>query len=248
MTQAIFDKFTADTRAKLIEAVDKYNLPFDPLRVKIRYDIKGRCAGQARHRAGVYELRFNPEAILNHNEDMTKDTIPHEVAHLVCFARRELGNGHDAGWKRVCRQLGGDDSRTHDMTLTKAKEVARYKYTMPNGKVYNLAGKQHNSIQNGTRSYRCRETGVALLPEFWEGYKTLAQRLAMVDVPRFQMNSNGGMSKVAGDASKSKADIAREVFEANPNISRGEFIEIMVVKANMTKAGAGTYYYNLKKK
>lgn len=248
MSQVVFNKFTADTRAKLIEAKAKYNLPFDPLRVKIRYDIKGRCAGQARHRGGVYELRFNPEAILNYNEDMTKDTIPHEVAHLVCFARRELGSGHDAGWKAVCRALGGDDSRTHDMTLTAAKQVTRYKYTMPNGKVYELAGKQHNAIQSGSRSYRCRQSGVALKPEFWEGYKTLAQKLSMVETPRFQMNSNGGMARVAGDASKSKADIARELFAANPNISRGEFIETMILRAGMTKAGASTYYQNHKPK
>ena len=256
MTQAIFDKFTADTRAKLIEAVNKYGLSFDPLRVRIRYDIKGQCAGQAIERNGVYQLRFNPEAILNYNEDMTKDTIPHEVAHLVCFARPDLGKDHDFGWKRVCRQLGGDDSRTHDMTLTKAKHktIWRYEYNV-DGEVVMVGPKHHKHIQQSIASkIVSRKSGKRILRShfvraFADGQPvpTIVRSGQPSNIPSVQpIAAQAPKRTPAPTAGKSKRQLAEEIFAAHPNESRAQIIQRFIAEAGMTNAGAATYYYNIK--
>jgi SprT protein len=247
------NSFIIEVYRQLDAAIAKYDLPITRHMVRVVCNIRGGVAGYAeRITPTQYRLRFNHEAILKYPDQMVNDTIPHEIAHIVCYVNPQLGKDHDDGWKRVCRELGGDDSRCHDMVLTKAKEVPRYKYTMPDGREYNLAGKQHNAIQNGTRQYTCRHSGAPLKAHYWEGYnKALVHRqLAQPQPLRFKMNANGGLNRVPDPetAGKSKMDIAKEVFAAHPDISRREFVEIMIAKAHMTEAGAGTYYYNLKKK
>lgn len=132
-------EFTKAINASLKRANELFGTNFSLLNVEVDFNIKGRCAGRAyplRYSAckTKYRLSFNMEAILKYNQDMTKDTIPHEVAHLVCFAQPIRGKNHDAGWKRVCRMLGGDDSRTHDMVLTKHREKQRVRF------IYNVMG------------------------------------------------------------------------------------------------------------
>lgn len=250
MSQVIFDKFIADTRAKLIEAVAKYNLSFDPLRVKIRLDIRGQTAGYASHRNGVYQLRFNPEAILKYNEDMTNDTIPHEVAHLVCFNRRELGTDHDAGWKRVCRSLGGDDSRTHDMVLTKAKHktIWRYEYNV-NGEVVFVGPKHHKhiqSLQSILRPIVSRRTGAKILKEhFIRAYADGQPATTISQPPTKQPTAPKPVHQLPNSA-KTKRQLAEEIFKANPQATRAQMIKLFMAQAGMTANGAATYYYNIK--
>jgi predicted SprT family Zn-dependent metalloprotease len=38
---------------------------------------------------------------------MLEDTVPHEIAHFVCQVKG-LGKNHDEGWRKVCRELGGN--------------------------------------------------------------------------------------------------------------------------------------------
>lgn len=256
MSQVVFNQFIADTRAKLIEAVEKYNLPFDPLRVKIRLDIRGECAGQARRNGSQYELRFNPEAIIEYNEDMTKDVIPHEVAHLVCFARRDLGKDHDAGWKRVCRQLGGDDSRTHDMTLTKAKHktIWRFEYNV-NGEKIMVGPKHHKRIQAtypSMSTIQSRRTGAKITRDHF--VRAYADGQPQLSIQRGNMPSSipanvqlaAKQPRVVPTAGKTKRQLAEEIMAANPSATRAQIIQMFIDQAAMTKNGAATYYYNIK--
>ena len=56
---------------------------------KITYDLKGTVAGQAFY----YEnkLRLNSVALKNYRDHFIKQTVGHEVAHLVAFQK----HGHD---------------------------------------------------------------------------------------------------------------------------------------------------------
>lgn len=49
------------------------------------------------------------------------------------------------------------------------------------------------------------------------------------------------------DKPKSKVEIARDIFKDMEGAKRKEVIEAFMTKANLTKAGAATYYYNLTK-
>lgn len=248
MSKAIFDAFTAQCRAKLAEAQQMFGLTFKPEDVRITYDIRGRVAGRAGLKHGVYYMQFNAEAVMNYNADMTQDTIPHEIAHLVCFNQKHLGTGHDYGWKRVCRQLGGDDSRTHDYTLTPGKVTEKFNYTLASGRVVQAGPKHHRLIQAGEQVF-WRNPKEYARPEQWEHYGKVAQP---VQIAARQPQSIPGLHIVRADiptlpASGSKREKAEAIYKANKHLARGEVIKLFVAHAEMTPAGAATYYQNFKK-
>ena len=100
----------------------------------ISFNLKGRAAGEASFHRGVYTLKFNPEAVRNHWEEMVKNTISHEVAHIVQHKMRDYMS-HDLEWKSIDRNLGGNGQRCHNFNLTpaKRKSIIRYKYVLPSG-------------------------------------------------------------------------------------------------------------------
>lgn len=138
-----FSKIVRDCLAKAVEEFGLYNLED----VDISYDLKGQCAGQAGKRNGTYFLRFNLDAIKLDFEDMAYDTVPHEVAHLVCFEDPRLGKNHNRGWKNVCLALGGSGKRTHDLQLERARKVKRFVYKLSDGTEVQLTKGKHKKVQ-----------------------------------------------------------------------------------------------------
>lgn len=250
MSQAIFDAFTAACQVKLNEAALKFGTTFCTDAVRITYDVRGRVAGRAGIKRGVYFMQFNPEAVVKYNEDMTKDTIPHEIAHLVCFNQRHLGSGHDSGWKYVCRMLGGDDSRTHDMVLTPGKVTEKFTYTLqPSGRVVQTGPKHHRSIQAGGQVF-WRNPKEYARPEQWEHYGKVAAPVQQAVAARTA--ATPGLNIVRSDIPAllqfgSKREKAQAIYVANKHLARGQVIKLFVAHADMTPAGAATYYQNFKK-
>src|SRR5690606_26926054 len=118
--------------------------------IRIKFDLKGRCAGQAGYRPGEYFVRFNREALRVDWEHMVKETIPHEIAHIVAYAKPELGaKGHNAGWKRIAWALGCKGERCHTMKLTPARKTTRtrYFYRTDRGTELLVGPKHHANIQ-----------------------------------------------------------------------------------------------------
>lgn len=128
-------------------ALQKYGINLSDLVVK--YDLKGRTAGWA---IGMRTIRLNTTAIFGdeeHFKDMVDDTIPHEIAHIVCHRNPTLGRKHDYGWASVCRALGGTGKRTHDMTTIEYARGRTYIYTSSMGKEYAVSEQRHRKIQMG---------------------------------------------------------------------------------------------------
>lgn len=168
----IFERFNEAVIECLRLAGYEFDLPLGFVSdTKIRYDIKGKVSGEASwKRVGSekhYTLRFNKEAILNHTEDMIKETIPHEVAHLVCYARPELGKNHNRGWKHVCKILGGNGERCHSYSLTPGRKTKKHIY-MNDGGVFHMGTVQHNRLHRGTHRYRCPK-GYSVQPQHYTG-------------------------------------------------------------------------------
>lgn len=254
MSQQVIDEFTKAVKAKLREAFDIYGITVPVDSVRVRCDIRGQIAGWASQKPKiggmVYGLRFNHEAILKHNEEMTKDTIPHEVAHIVCYIKPRLGRNHDEGWKAVCRRLGGDDSRTHDMVLTPAKIVPsrRQKYNLPDGRVCEVGPKHHRMIQGGCTTIFMRNPKTFLRPEMWEHYGDLDKMPVAQPQQVFH-----GINIVKADipalpAASSKREKAEAIYKANRGLARKDMIALFVRHAEMTSAGAATYYQTFKSK
>lgn len=236
MSQEVFDKFRQDVEACLEKARKMFNVKLEV--DYIRLDIRGRVGGWAkwwpdRNQKMHLGLRFNHEAILKHNEDMTKNTIPHEVAHLVGF---ELGTDENHGeyWKHYCRSLGGDASRCHDMVLTPARNTQLFKYVLASGRVVELGPKYHANIQSHLKQYYTRNPREPILYWQWEGYNKAAIQQITSPTPN------------AVPAYASKRVKAEAIYKTNRGLPRKDMIALFVQQADMTPAGAATYYQNFK--
>lgn len=71
-----------------------------------------RTLGQCSYRRKL--LRMNPDYVRLCGDDSVKDTVIHEMAHIVAMDR--FGErGHGRAWKVVCRQLGCDPKRLKNL-------------------------------------------------------------------------------------------------------------------------------------
>ena len=156
-------EFIQAVKQQLAHAARVYNLP-ELETTDIRLDIRGnRLAGQARMRNGSLILRFHPDAVAKNYDEMVNETTPHEIAHLVCFCRPELGRHHDRGWQRVCKSLGGDAARTHSMNFGTPVSRTTYRYRSSCGEVIELSTQRHNRLQAGkVEGYTNRRTGAVV--------------------------------------------------------------------------------------
>lgn len=141
-------------RNKTTEVLAKVRLLYGvDLKPLVSFNLRGRVAGWAgcRHCSGqrIYTLRFNRELIVgNHFEDIRDNTVAHEIAHLVCYARPELGKNHDAGWRRVCLALGGNGDAQHDYEITYAN--GSWDYISTAGHKITISNIRHKKVQQGT--------------------------------------------------------------------------------------------------
>lgn len=146
--------FEIEVIKKLVEARNIYGLDIDVCRkVDIRFDLKGMCAGRAGYvtKNGVrqYYLRFNIEAIEKDFDMMVKQTIPHEIAHLVAYMVPSLkAKSHNKAWCRIDARLGGTGDRTHDLKLTRARKTKKYIYDMGEFDLH-LSSIRHKRVLEG---------------------------------------------------------------------------------------------------
>ena len=156
MFQARAQEITRKVEELKVRARELFGV--DLSRVQVRFDLKGRAAGMAGVRGGAMYLRFNTQMMVNEAwNHIINDTVPHEVAHLVCFANPQLGRNHDTGWKRVCRMLGGNGERCHKEAVVYAKGNT-YAYVSTAGKQINVSEKMHKNILRGA-TYTLRNGG-----------------------------------------------------------------------------------------
>lgn len=146
-----FEAMRNRTQEVLAKAEALYGVKINPT---IAFNLRGRVAGWAgckfcalTRQAKDFTLRFNSEIIQgDHFDDLMNLTVPHEVAHLVCYARPELGRKHDMGWKRVCVALGGNGARTHSYDVV---VKGRWDYMTDRGNKVSVTKKYHAYVQAG---------------------------------------------------------------------------------------------------
>lgn len=142
--------------AKIAELTKKANQQYNITlpQIQVRYDLRGRVAGWAGRKGNVYFMRFNTDMLVNQSWDhMINDTVPHELAHVVCFFR-ETDRGHGANWRSTCIALGGSGERCHKEAVIYAKGNT-YAYTTSTGHVVNVSEKIHRKILcGGVYTYR----------------------------------------------------------------------------------------------
>lgn len=116
--------------------------------IDVRFDLVGRAAGMAGRRSGQYYMRFNRDMMMNDSwPTMIGDTVPHELAHIVCYVNPKLGRNHDWGWRAVCRRLGGSGDRCHEEPVQYARGTVYY--TTSTGATVSVSLNRHSKIQRG---------------------------------------------------------------------------------------------------
>lgn len=132
----------------VVRARELYGPDAVPQNLQIRFDLRGRNAGQACRENGRYWIRFNTDMMQNTGWDhIINNTVPHELAHVLC-GWKGWDSGHGRNWQRVCRALGGNAERCHSEQVKYAKGRT-YIYTTTTGKTVMLSQIRHRKIQQG---------------------------------------------------------------------------------------------------
>lgn len=115
-----------DCIAKLAEkrTVQRYTWDFVEVRMSSRFRIR---AGQVKfwRLKNRMLVEFSEVLFAGMTEQEKYDVVAHELAHVVCFRNPEMGDNHDAGWKAVCRDMGGDGERLSEATTKLKRNIVR---------------------------------------------------------------------------------------------------------------------------
>ena len=231
--------------------------------VQVRFDLKGRVAGMAGYQYSFktgpcnFYLRFNVTHMSLGGqswEHILNDTVPHEVAHTVCQAFPKHGRAHDAGWKNVCRILGGNGNRCYKQEeAPEAVAVQRpFAYTTSTGHLVAVSPIIHSKIQSG-RAYTYRGKGSITKAQPFT--RTQASMLAASTKPIaptapivFSTKQVPPAVRTVAPAGVSKADAIRAQIAVVKAAQGSEAFEVVVAWAvstlGMTRTLARTYVKN----
>jgi SprT protein len=126
---------------------------------EIRFDLGGTSAGQARVTGTSTALiRYNPTLLCLHPTEFIKETVAHEVAHVVAFVRHGPGiRPHGPEWKGVMHRFGVEPSRCHgyDVSWLRTRSLQRFAYSC-GCRTHQISSIRHNRVRNHGIIYLCR--------------------------------------------------------------------------------------------
>lgn len=161
---ALAARARAQTRATLAQALSGPDGPTPRIAIEIRFDLRGKSAGQVRIRSrSSYLIRYNPNLLERGGSDFLRRTVPHEVAHVLAHYRYGSRiRPHGPEWQAVMRELGAEPSRCHsyDVTGLDQRRVNYFDYHC-GCMDHRLSSIRHNRIAKGQR-YHCRRCGEPL--------------------------------------------------------------------------------------
>jgi SprT protein len=135
-----------------------FKRPFKRPQVSLK--LRGQKAGVAHLHENL--LRFNPQLYRENSEDFLKQTVAHEVAHLV--AHQLFGDTiqpHGEEWQLIMRGVYElPPHRCHSYAV-KRRSVTRYIYRCPcAGSDFAFSSQRHGLVRQGRRYLcrRCRST------------------------------------------------------------------------------------------
>ena len=134
---------------------------------EIRFDLRGRSAGQYRHARSRLEravLRFNRTLLVQNPKPFLAEVIAHEVAHLVAYHRYGMRiKPHGREWKAVMSEVYGlKPSVTHSFEVPESGRLKHLYYCDCEGRVHRLSSVRHNRITANKSQYLCRDCRATL--------------------------------------------------------------------------------------
>jgi SprT protein len=153
---AIIDQVETTIRETEEQARQHYNISLPD--AGIDYSLRGRCAAQARvDRNGQTFLRINLQLLSENLDDYLKQTVPHEIAHLVVNwqhrHKRQRPRPHGKEWQGVMRHCYSlEPIRCHNYRTTPARVVPRNALYRCNCREHHLTRIMHNKISRSSRA------------------------------------------------------------------------------------------------
>lgn len=111
-----------------------------------------------------YKLRFNLAYMRLDINEYLKNTVPHEVAHLVALHIDMNSKPHGELWKEICITLGGNGKRLNNYFSVDTIYKDKVKCTGC-GLVLPVSKRMYNSIASGRSIYRdkkCKSILIAI--------------------------------------------------------------------------------------
>jgi len=125
---------------------------------RIEYSNRLRTSGGVAYK-NAFKIKLNTR-LLSENLCDVKQTIVHEIAHLVEF-HLGLRGGHGKDWQRIMSWLGYPAKTYHTMDTKKFKaKRKRFLFTCDCGENFKVTRKWYNSIMRG--SCGCTKCGEKL--------------------------------------------------------------------------------------
>jgi SprT protein len=160
-----FQQQTLQETQRLIDLAESHygiQLP----RPDVRFDLTGKTAGMVIfHRRGRPRIRYNHLILSENGEAFIRQTVPHEVAHLVTrtlYGSRIRPHGRE--WQSTMRLFGAVANRCHNFSTqnVRIKKMRYFPYRC-SCRDHQLSTIRHNRSLAGT-TYVCRNCGSALKP------------------------------------------------------------------------------------
>lgn len=239
----MFAERCQEVRAKVAQLIAQYETRTGQKvpQIDIRFDLRGRSAGQAGARGWNYWMRFNKDMMLNAGWDhLLNDTVPHELAHIICFANG-TDRAHGYAWRRTCQELGGSGERCHSEAVTYAKGRT-YVYTSSTGHTVNLSETKHRRIQQGA-GYTFKDRSKGRLDRTCS-YSLLGS--TTVVTPAVQPTAVLPKPVPSRDSGTSKADLVRGRIQQAKRDGDGSSVVVnwAVTTLGMSLSLAKTYVKN----
>jgi SprT protein len=130
-------------------------------RPAVALDLRGQRAGVAYLNRNL--LRFNAQMYSEHGEEFLRETVPHEVAHLLAHALHGSRiRPHGAEWQRLMTGLFGlPAKRCHDYPVVHARRRTSYLYKCACPVPVPFTAQRHAWVGKGRR-YQCLRCGTLL--------------------------------------------------------------------------------------
>ena len=109
-----------------LEIIEKRYMVSVPAPKDIHYEVRGTTGGKAFYRS--WTLGFNPILLRENEELFIKQTVTHEIAHLITHFIYPHAKAHGYEWKRIMVVLGAEPSRTHSYDTTRSQVKVKHKF------------------------------------------------------------------------------------------------------------------------
>lgn len=161
MVATFQDRLLVETQVR--ETLSFFKLSHIP--VKIRWsNAYTRVMGRAKTNKSrtEFEVSFSDKLWDRATTEQKKNTVIHEVCHIVCFIRHPFAKAHGYEWKQLMLDVGGTPDRTIKINRKGVERTNEkvFCYCKCGKKI--ISSNRATRIRNGTNRYYCTACGLAV--------------------------------------------------------------------------------------